>query len=156
MIEAANVIVRGNRAYVPSFGRTPAGFDFGIDPVYVVNVEAQEIAGALDKLIATGIPRISQPTKADFHPSKDPMLRAAGVKSWKALAKGGYAYAILWETDSIRLVLSEHDKQGRFAPGTSRSIVFPKDTPLIEIVEAILEDVRMLSDQGTAPDSEGR
>ena len=64
MVEIApNVIVRGNKAYIPSFGKTPAGFYMSIEPVYVVNLEVQEIVGALEKLIAAGVPRIPQPTR---------------------------------------------------------------------------------------------
>ncbi|MCL5264646.1 MAG: hypothetical protein M1343_05555 [Chloroflexi bacterium] len=146
MVRLANVIVLGNRAYLPTFGRTPDGLRVTIEPIYDVDLTVQGIVAALEQLIAAGTPQIS-PSDAEMKHLQDLLPRAAGVRSWKVLARDGQSYAILWETDRVRLIPSKLDKRGRWISDYARETMFPKDTPLTNIVEAILEDVRLPSEQ---------
>ncbi len=148
MVDAANVIIRKRRAYVPSSGRTPDGIDILIEPVYVTDLTPSEIISALQKVIEAGIPRIATPSREEWQRRKDPLLAAAGVRSWKELAKGGQSYAILWEPAGIRLVPSALDAKGRWVDDCSQARTFPTETPLATIVEAILEDARSRPELG--------
>lgn len=113
-----------------------------VEPIYVVNLGVQEIAEALEKVINTGHPTFPSLTREEWQKRKDPVLKAAGVKSWKALARNGASYTLEWSQDTITLYVSRLDRQGRFETDPAKTRTFPKQTSLETIIEAILDDVR--------------
>jgi hypothetical protein len=113
-----------------------------IEPIYVVNLAPQEIVEALKKAINTGHPAFPSLTREGWQKRKDPVLKAAGVKSWKELARDGASYTLEWSEDTIRLYVSRLDQRGRFETDPAKTRTFPKRTPLETIVEAVLDDIR--------------
>jgi len=141
VLTMVGIIVYRGKAYISSFAETEAGFHVRIEPVYVVNINGEELLCALRKALAVGNPRIPTPTREELS-RKGPVLRATKARSMKELAKTGAAYNIAWTDKGIEVETTRLDKQGRweFDPGKRR--VFPSDTPLEEIVAVILEDIR--------------
>lgn len=142
MIRGANIIVRRGKGYIATEALIEGGPYVAVEPIYVVNLDPQEIVEALKKVITTGHPTFPSPTREEWQKRKDPVLKAAGVKSWKALARNGASYMVEWSNDTINLYISRLDRQGRFEIDPARTRTFPKRTSLETIVEAILDDVR--------------
>jgi len=142
MIQGAWVVVRKGKGYIPIQGQIEAGPYLGIESVYTVNLNVEDIVQAFEQVIAAGHPQIPTPTKEEMQRRKDPILKAAGASSWKTLAKNGASYTIEWQEEAITLYISRLDRKGRFEVDPAKTRTFPKGTPLRAIVEAILEDVR--------------
>jgi hypothetical protein len=141
MIKIASIIIRGGKAYLPVSAKVEGGGPYVlVEPVFTANLTVDDLTAALERIIAAGHPPIPPLTRDDWRRRKDPLLAAAGVKSWKQLATDSRAYALTWEADKITLYLHDLDEQGRFAAGPGRFQTFPSDTPLRTIVAAILED----------------
>lgn len=142
MAQIAGVIIRNNKAYLCVDAQTEAGFYFGIEPVFISNLNVEEFTTAFQKVIAFGHPKIPTPTVEEMKKRRDPILAAAGVKSWKALAQNGASYTISWRENSITLYMSRLDKKGRFETDPGKTRTFSKETPLQTIVEVILADAQ--------------
>jgi hypothetical protein len=142
MVVVVDVIVRRGKGYIPTQGQTEAGFYIGIEPVYTVNLNVEDVLGAFEQVIAAGHPRVPTPTQEEWRTREDPILKAAGVRSWKRLAQGGASYTIDWQEDTVALYVSRLDHKGRFEVDPAKTRTFPKTTPLRIIVEVILDDVR--------------
>src|SRR3990172_628573 len=125
MIRGAAVVIRRGKAHVPVEATIPEGVYMLIEPVYTVDLTPDDIAGALQKVVEAGHPSIATPTREEMQRRVDPLLRAAGVRSWKELARGGQSYAIKWEDQGIRLIPSKLDAKGRFVDDWSKAAVFP-------------------------------
>ena len=113
-----------------------------IEPIYVVNLAVQEIVEALREAINTGHPAFPSLTREEWQKRKDPILKAAGAKSWKELARDGASYTLEWSEDTITLYVSRLDHRGRFETDSAKTRTFPKRTPLETIVEAVFYDIR--------------
>ena len=148
MTKMMTVIIRQGKAYVPVNAEIESGLYFIIDPVFTADLTVDDLTAACERVVAIGHPRISPPTSEEMQRRHDPILAAAGVKSWKQLAKHGATYTISWEDDQITLYLSQHDAQGRFAAGIGETRTFPKATPLRTLVEAILADAKTRPELG--------
>jgi hypothetical protein len=140
VVDIASIVIRQSKGYLPTLGQIEGGPYMAIEPVYTVNLTVDELTDAFEKVIAAGHPQIPEPTKEEMQRRKDPILKAAGVKSWKALAKCGATYSIEWGEDFITLYISRLDRKGRFEVDPTKTRTFSKGTPLRTIVEAILED----------------
>jgi len=141
MVKIAGVVVRRGKAYLPVKAQIESGLYLDIEPVFTANLTVEELTASFEKIVAIGHPQIPKPTKEEMQKRKDPVLKAAGVRSWKELAQDGASYAIEWSDDVITLYVSRLDRKGRFEVDPAKTRVFPKDTHLRAIVEAILEDV---------------
>ena len=141
MIQGAWIVVRRGKGYIPTQGQIEAGFYMGIEPVYTVSLDAEDIIWAFEQVIAAGHPQLPTPTAEEMKKRQDPVLKAAGVRSWNELAKGGASYTIYWGKDDITLYISRLDRKGRFEVDPAKTRTFPKDTALRTLVDVILQDV---------------
>ena len=148
MVDAISIIFYRNHLYIPTMGITPSGLRRAIEPVYIAELDRESFVQAMRSAIEAGHPRVESIPYAEYK-KRDPILRATKARSWRALARDGLAYSILWRPDlkEIQIVLPEVDKKGRFAPLTTenmkwRLVHFPIDTPLEELAEFILEDIK--------------
>jgi hypothetical protein len=142
VVQGAGIIVRNGKGYIPTEALIEGGPYVLVEPIYVVNLDAQEIVEALKKVINTGHPAFPSLTREEWQKRKDPVLKAAGVKSWKELARDGASYTLEWSEDTITLYVSRLDRQGRFETDPAKTRTFPKQTSLETIIEAVLDDVR--------------
>ncbi len=141
MIHTAGILIRQGKAYVPVYAQTEMGVYMHAEPVFVTNLTVEELTAALEQVVAIGHPGIPHPTQEEWRRWRSPVLKVAGVRSWKEMAQGGVSYGISWSDKETKLYIShvEDPAQWRRAPVMER--VFPKDTSLRTLVEAILEDV---------------
>lgn len=95
------------------------------------------------KVIEADLVQLPIPTKEEWQAREDPMLKVTGTKTWKQMARSVASYSILWHDDEVTLYFSKLDKKGRFETDEDKTRVFPASVSLDEIVEAILEDVKM-------------
>jgi hypothetical protein len=142
MAIVAGVIVRKGKGYVPTEALIERGPYVLAEPVYTVNLNAHEIVQALEQVIATGHPKFPNLTRKEWQKREDPVLKAAGVKNWKELAKRGASYTIEWSEDCVMLYISQLDHKGRFETDPAKTRTFPRDVPLALVVEAVLDDIR--------------
>jgi hypothetical protein len=141
MTRIAGIIVRKGRAYVPTEALIEGGPYVLVEPIHIVDLNIHDIVQALEQVIAAGHPEFPSPTFEEWRKRKDPILKAANVRSWKELAKSGASYTIGWSEDTVTLYISRLDHQGRFEADPTKTRTFPTSTPLELIVEAVLDDV---------------
>ena len=142
MAKKAELIVRKRKGYVPAIGQSQNGIYVLIDPVFTVDLNAQDIMGAFERALTFGHPVLPHATAEEWRKRVDPILTAAKVKSWKKLAQGSASYGFYWDPDTVTIDMSRLDRQGRFESDPTKRRVLPKDTPLRDLVEIIMEDIR--------------
>ncbi len=149
MIESATIIIRRGRAYIPVNARVEDGGPFvNVEPVTVVDLNAIEIADALEAVASRGHPTIPSIPRDDWKLRKDPLLRAVGVSSWSKLASDSASYGIGWSSSGVTIYLHSLDKKGRFSFDQNR-IHFLAGTPsMIDIAYVVIEDARKLPELG--------
>lgn len=139
---AVSFVVYRGKAYLPVQARFESGIWVGVDPVFTAELKADELVAAIRKVIEAGHQTLPDPTREEWQKRKDPVLAATKTRSWKALARNGASYGIDQLNDKIRVDMSYTDKKGRWQNDPEKVRIFPKDTPLEEIVEFILADAR--------------
>lgn len=137
------IIIWNNRAYFPSTVKCYSGIIIQVEPVYDTNLDVVEMVKAVNKVLSSleNQARIPDPTHNEWKNRKDPVLTATKAKSWKAIAKNGYSYGIEWLEQDVCLTFSRLDKRGRWEIDTEKARKYALDTPLDEIVQAILDDL---------------
>ncbi len=142
-IQSASVFVRQGKAYLPVVAQTEAGLFMGIEPVYTTVLTLEALVATLEKVLAAGHPRIPHPAWEEWRrlSRKDPVLRAARVKSWREFSQHSAVYTIEWTEQAVNVYISQLDHLGRTEYASAKKLSFTKDTALRTIVEAILEDV---------------
>ncbi|SRR6266705_305001 len=101
---SASAFLRDGKIYIQAFSKTKNGVWIASGPVYVVEEKNSDQLGqkALDALGRSrqGVPH---PTQAEWKAIQEPMLQAAGVKSWTTFAKGAKAVGLNLENDTITM-----------------------------------------------------
>ena len=142
MIQVLALMVRQGKAYVPVKARTDTGLYVDAEPVFVSDLSLDGLRGVLDLAVAAGHPPIPHPTQEGWRRWRSPVLKAAGVRSWKQMASGAISYVIMWRGKKVSLFISqvEDGADWRKASATERS--FAPDVELGMLAEAILQDLR--------------
>jgi hypothetical protein len=143
MERSASIIVYRGKAYVPTQAQIEGvGGHLDVEPIYVVGLTVEELTQVLEQVFVAGNPMVPVPTQEEMRRHSDVVPKAAGVRSWKALARDGAAYSIGWRDDGILLYMSMVDEKGRFVWDPAKTRRFPPDTGIRTLAEAILEDTR--------------
>lgn len=129
--------IKQGKAYLPTQAQTEAGYYLGIEPIYIANLTKEDMTIAIEKVLATGHPRVSTITREEFRHRKDPLLAITKSKSWKDFENDAIAFTISWTEDKV--VLNITDKSSKFQHDLNREHIFPPETPLDMIVESILK-----------------
>lgn len=142
MEESVTIIVRDGKAYIPTEAKTDLGVYIMTSPVYTISldIDNNELTNAIERVLKAGNPKIPHPTLYEMDHLPQPVLKAAGVKSWKKLAEGGTSYSIIFGKEKISLYFSKHDKKGRFTTDILKTRHFPVNTEIKIIVQIILDD----------------
>jgi len=148
MVDSIDIFFYKDKLFIPTLGITPSGLRRVIEPIYVAELNLASLVQTMQKVIEAGHPRVESVPYSEYR-KRDPLLKITKARSWKALAREGLGYAIDWRSDlnEVWIVLPEIDEKGRFAPLTTenmawRIVRFPIDTPLEELAEFILEDIK--------------
>jgi hypothetical protein len=141
-IEGVTIYIIAGKAYIPSKA-SYSSVDVHADPVYITDLNIEDMTLAIEKARESGRPELSEPEsrKQTLKQARNVMLKATKTRSWKQLARSGPAYMITWLGDEIMLSMSQLDNQGRYEFPKSKEQIFPSDTPLEMIIKAILIDV---------------
>lgn len=137
----ANVVVHKGRAYLPTLAQVDIGMHMTTEPVYKVNLTQEELAEALERVIAAGNPVIPKPmTREEVKPFRDLLPKVTGLRSWRRLGKEAGSYSIEWTDKEVRLYLPGWDEKGRWA--SSSTLHLPADTDAGTLAKLIVEDAR--------------
>ena len=143
ILTIAGIIVWHGKAYIPVKAQFESGLYVDIEPVYITEINIEEITKALKAVRDAGHKQLPDPkTREEFLSRKDPILEATHARSWKQLAKTGISYSIGWTDKHVRIEMSRLDKKSRWEYDPEKTKILPPDTPLEHIVESILKDVR--------------
>ncbi len=138
MIDVANIMIRENKAYLPTIAKLEGSGHMITEPVYSTEVNVTEITEALKKLIDAGHSKIESFSEYKATHPNDPVLKATGAKSWLQMAKNTKAVAIIWNDDNIQVIPSKLDKRSRFVNDYDREKKFSKETSLEDIIDFVL------------------
>jgi len=142
-LTVVGVDVWHGKAYVPTQGQYESGIFVDTDPVYVTAIDIAEMTKAIQAVKEAGYKKIPDPkTREEFLARKDPILAATGARSWKQLAKTGASYTIGWSEKEVRIDMSRLDKKGVWEHDLKKTKILTADTPVEQIVEIILEDLK--------------
>ncbi len=141
-LRVVGIYVWRGKAYLPVLAQLESGPFMDIEPVYTAGLNAEELISAVEKVLAAGHPRRPDPTREEIRKRKDPVLAATKARNWKEMARTGAAYDITWTDKEIRVEMSRLDKKGRWEWDPAKRRHFPPNTPLLDIIATILEDIR--------------
>lgn len=140
--QEVGIYIWQGKAYLPTQGRFESGIWVDLEPIYVADLSLESLVAALEKVLAAGHSRLTDPTKEEWQKRKDPVLAATKAHSWKALARNGMSYSVGWTDDQIRVDMSMVDGKGRWQFDPEKTRIFPIDTNLQTVANVILEDIR--------------
>jgi hypothetical protein len=126
--------LRRGTVYVPTMGRTEAGYWLGIEPVDVESVaDADALKGVLLRAINRGNPIVPTPTRKHFPP--DVMRRHCGMKSFSAFERTAQLWSISQNADSCVICPWRRSARyrGAWEEDHERETVVPADISLEEI-----------------------
>jgi hypothetical protein len=141
-VSIASIIIRNGKAYMPVMGKTDSGLFVNTEPVFICDLFIEEMTQNLQKVKEAGHPYIQILSPEDRKKHSDLMLKATGAKSWKELARTGFSYTIEWSDKGTLIEMSRLDKQGRWEYDLEKARRLPLETPLRDLVQIILEDVK--------------
>jgi hypothetical protein len=141
------LIIYKGKVYLQTKARTDQGATIIVDPVYIAKASLSEIKPILIIMMKDGNPRIPHPE--DFSKIKQVTLIATRVKSWKQLIQNAAAYSIIWRANDIVLEMSRPNSKLEW--DISRERIFPPDTDLDMIIQAILDDVHSRPEVQSSP-----
>jgi hypothetical protein len=140
--DGVTIYVLGKKAYIPSHASYPS-IVVQTDPIYITSLDQKEMKPAIKAARESGWTELQEPESRDqlLKEANNVLLRATKLRNWKQLARSGPAYMIAWTHTVIRLSASCLDKRGRYEFPKSKEQIFPVDTPLELVIQAILVDV---------------
>lgn len=138
-IKSAVLTFKNGKSYIPVLGRTDSGLYFETEPVFICDIDLDEIKTIIDKLQIIGHPYIQILKKEDRMKEEKKLLYIYGERSWKELAKKGFSYTLSWGNQLV-ITFSRLDKQGRWEYDPEKTRLFPIETPLEEIIQVIIDD----------------
>ncbi len=140
MMHVVIIWIRQGKAYIPTQAQTEAGYFMGIEPIYIAELTKDDLQIALEKTLAAGHPKVTTPTRDEFPNRKDPLLKAAKVRSWKEFERNTIAFGVTWTADTI--ILDMGDESTEFQDDLRKQRKFPLNTSLSTIIEIVLEDIK--------------
>lgn len=140
------IVIKNGRAFMPTNAETYDHVIFGIDPVYICELKADELLAVVSKVINQENRTLSmEEAKTQIElgkKRKSPILLATKSKSWLDLERTSAGYSIQTYDSGTKWVLFLHSSK----KGVYKDIYFQITTPLRELVELILEDVKNYTD----------
>jgi hypothetical protein len=142
---AVSIIVWEGKAYFPAQGQFESGIRVDLEPVYIADLNVDDLVSAAKKVLAHGVEELPNLTRAEWqqwHRRKNPILAAAKASSWRAIVRKGTTYNIGWSDKGIRLDMALPGKGSGWEYDAAKVRIFPPETPLAVIMTVVLEDIR--------------
>ena len=127
---SAGLYARGGKYFVHPFSRTTAGVLLGDKPVIVLydTVSAGELGNAVLESLKRYRINIPHPHPSEFGKLPQPILEAAGIKSWSTFSKGALACTIFSAPTELTITPSQREGfRGAYldTPDLEISLAFP-------------------------------
>ncbi|MDQ5951207.1 MAG: hypothetical protein QG639_484 [Patescibacteria group bacterium] len=143
-IKSTNVwiVIKNGQAFIATNAETSDHVIFGIDPIYISKLIADELLTIVSKVINQENRTLSlEEAKSQIElgkKGKSPILLATKSTSWLDLERSSVGYSIQTYDGGTKWVLFLHSSK----KGVYKDTYFQITTPLRELVELILEDVK--------------
>lgn len=123
-----SVVIHNGKAYVPTTIQIEAGPYLSAEPIFTINITIKELTQALEMAVKTGNPQTPTPHEK-YQQRRDPILKAAGLKSWASLTRNGASYGIELHDDQTVIYCPAIDDKGQFIndPTKSRKLMVNSD-----------------------------
>jgi hypothetical protein len=106
-MKRAVALLRKGNVFIDWYSKTTAGVWVGSGPVFVVvETDFQMLTARIREALNASTEGIRHPSQDEWNAIQAPMLNAAGVKSWKTLAKGSRAVGLECEGTLVKIVSS--------------------------------------------------
>lgn len=134
---AFHVYLRKGIAYVPVVARVTAGYYLDQEPVAVVPISnPQALRQALKDAINRGNPNVPRPSRTDFSPPI--LLKYAGVKYWRAFARGTASWRIEQSNSSFKIVGGKESGHGGWIDDPEQEFALPPGSTLDNLIDRML------------------
>ena len=131
------IYLRKDTAYLPTLGRTEAGFYCVIEPIAVVPVgDADAFLAAIKKTIARGNPTIPTP-KRDSWP-EPVILKYAKVKSWSAFEKEAWYWGFSEKAGIYQIQPGRRHPEGGWEDDPERIETLPKGATVDDLAKRVV------------------
>ncbi|HDR8857571.1 TPA: hypothetical protein QDA74_001709 [Burkholderia territorii] len=112
-MKRATAILRKGKILIDGYSQTTSGVWIGVGPVFVVDEnDVEKLTVSLKEALANSKVGVPHPAQNEWKDIQKPMLEAAGVKSWRTLAKGAKAVGIYCEDSRVRMEPSSNYENG--------------------------------------------
>ena len=140
MIEQMEVLIWGDKAYLPVLGKTEVGFFWDTEALITCAANAEDLAEALQEVARLGNPSMRHPTRSEFR-KWTPVQKAIGTGSWKKMARMEVLRAQIWWTeDGISVAFSPRGARDIQETNFANQSDFAPDAPMATIAEHILRE----------------
>ena len=131
------IYLRKDTAYLPTLGKTEAGFYSGIEPVAVVPIrDADAFVAAIKETITRGNPAIPTP-KRDAWP-EPVILKYAKVKSWSAFEKEALYWGIEEKGGTYQIEPGKRHPEGGWEDDRERIETLPNGTTVDDFAKRVV------------------
>ena len=111
-MKRAVALLRKGKVFIDWYSKTTAGVWVGSGPVFVVvETDFQMLTTRIREALNASTEGTRHPSQDEWKAIQAPMLNAAGVKSWKTLAKGSKAVGLECEGTLVKMVPSASYEQ---------------------------------------------
>jgi hypothetical protein len=133
----SEALLRPDAWYCSPYNKTTAGAWIGVEPIVKIppDAPAAVLGATLIELLAASTGPVPHPT--DWKKLLEPLLTAAGVKSWRALAAGAKSVSVESDGAFYTVCPSARDRRNNFLPLPERDIRLPISATAEELGKAI-------------------
>jgi hypothetical protein len=139
---STGIIVRLGKAYIHTNAYVKDFATVVVDPIYIVDLDANEIGQALKKVYDAKNPEYEPISTVEFKSWPDVILKATKVRSWKKLREHTVSYSLIWKFNKNQIVVMASDPLSKgFVYAKSRIKIFPIDTNMKTLAQVVLDDL---------------
>lgn len=133
-------VFRG-RAYLPTMGRLESGIWIHLQPVIEIELNHQELASAMKKIIDGGHKVLTFEEKEEWKKRRQPLLIATKCKSWRSLARNSAHYSVSKHKNNTIVDMSLPGVKSKGQFDSNKAKYYHQEVSLKEIAQVILDDV---------------
>ncbi|MFA6295296.1 MAG: hypothetical protein WC666_02630 [Candidatus Paceibacterota bacterium] len=140
-----NIYLRKDIVYIPTTGRTDAGFYINIDPVNVIHVTDTEVLhSSIKNMLDKGNPQIPTPTRNTF--PKPVLLNYVKVKSWAQFEDGAICFEVFEKDGLYKIQQMKKSESKGWEDNPTNAETFTSQTEVDTIVQKIVELIQSKSE----------
>lgn len=140
-IKMSSVIIWEGKAYVPFSAKYRNGIFTDIEPVQIFIPHLDDLVSAVEKVLETEPELLPDPTREEVKIQYNMLPKTTGARSWKRLCQLGINYTIDRSDKGYALEISRLDSKGRWEFDPNKRKIFPPNTDLSVVIQALLDDL---------------